>query len=154
MEDKIHHESRDLLLNEAVEVYWQIMPRFWHRVRAHIREEVESRYEISVEQYHILRHIAQGVHQVSELAQLKQISLSAVSQAVDMLVVKELVTRTVNPIDRRIQNLELTEKGHDLVNWVNQGTQKWMHETLKTLDKEELQALITGIRALQKVIGK
>ncbi len=152
MSNLMVNPNNDPLLREVVELYWQVMPPFWHKVRAHIREVVENRYAISVEQYHILRHIAQGVNQVSELAQRKQISLSAVSQAVEVLVMKELVTRAVNPLDRRMQHLTLTEKGEELVAYVNQDTQSWMRETLKTLKETELKALLMGMRVLQKVM--
>ncbi|MGB9521399.1 MAG: MarR family winged helix-turn-helix transcriptional regulator [Anaerolineales bacterium] len=152
MNNRNSKQNSDSLQHEVVELYWQVMPPFWHKVRAHIREVVESRFDISVEQYHILRHIAQGVNQVSELAQQKQISLSAVSQAVEVLVMKELITRTVNPLDRRMQILALTKKGEELVACVTQDTQSWMRETLKTLDQTELQTLLLGMRALQKVI--
>lgn len=154
MHNMIVNQNNDSLLSEVVELYWQVMPPFWHRVRAHLREVVESRFDISVEQYHILRHIAQGVNQVSDLAQRKQISLSAVSQAVEVLVLKDLITRTVNPLDRRMQNLALTEKGEELVGCVNQDTQSWMREALKTLNHSEVEALILGMRALQKVISE
>ena len=47
-------------LHQAVETFWETFPPFWQRIRAHIRQVATEQFEISVEQFHILRHIRRG----------------------------------------------------------------------------------------------
>jgi DNA-binding MarR family transcriptional regulator len=62
---------------------------------------VLGRFGITMEQFHILRHIRRGYRSVKDLAEKKQINRSAVSQAIDALVSKGLVTRIQESGDRR-----------------------------------------------------
>ncbi len=71
-----------------------------------------------MEQFHILRHIRRGLGSVSELAEVKQISRSAISQAVDLLVERGLICRLQNAQDRRNIPLELTEAGNSLLDTI------------------------------------
>jgi ABC-type transport system involved in cytochrome bd biosynthesis fused ATPase/permease subunit len=70
----------------------------WHRVRSHIHTIAIQDYDISVEQFHILRHIGKGVDSLSELATIKHISRPAISQAVNGLVEKGLVAHRPSTI--------------------------------------------------------
>ena len=70
----------------AIDEFWATIPPVWNRIKGNLRSIAEENYDISVEQFHILRHIRKGLTSVSELAEVKQISRSAISQAVDLLV--------------------------------------------------------------------
>src|SRR5512144_2987732 len=88
-------------LKTTIDTVWATLPPVWNRIRENIRSIAEQQYGVSVEQYHILRHIRKGLTSVSELAQVKQISRSAISQAVDVLVERGLISRRQNEQDRR-----------------------------------------------------
>lgn len=137
-------------LRQAVDAFWEIIPPFWHRIRAHIRQIAAERFEISVEQFHILRHIRRGDSSISDLAQSKNISRPAMSQAVNALVNKGLIVRTPDPRDRRHIQLELTEAGNALLDAVFEDTRRWMMEILAPLNGEELQTLISAMDFLKK----
>lgn len=146
----VSNEPSKEKLRQAVEVFWESFPPFWHRIRAHIRHTAEQ-YGISVEQFHTLRHIRRGVCSVSELAEAKTISRPAVSQAVEALVQKGLIERSPGGRDRRYIQLALTDSGNDLLDEVINSTRHWMVELLKPLNDEELDRLIQGMDALKKI---
>jgi len=138
-------------LRQAVETFWETFPPFWHRVRAHIREIAAEQFDISVEQFHILRQIRRGLCSVSELAEAKNISRPATSQAVDLLVNKGLIVRTPDEEDRRHVQLGLTPDGNALLDAIFDNTRQWMMQTLAPLNDEELQTLIQAMNSLEKI---
>ena len=66
----------------AMDRIWETIPPFWGLVRNNLRSIASEKFEISVEQFHILRYIRRGLTSVSELAEVKRISRPAISQAV------------------------------------------------------------------------
>ena len=101
--------ATEQLIPATIEAFWSTIPPVWNRVRGNVRAIALENFDISVEQFHILRHIRRGLSSVSELAEVKQISRSAVSQAVDILVARGLICRRQNALDRRNIPLELTD---------------------------------------------
>lgn len=144
------NESSKEILRQAVDTFWETFPPFWHRVRARIRQVAVEQFDLSVEQFHILRHIRQGQSTVSELAEAKNISRAAISQAVDLLVQKGLITRTPDTKDRRHVRLALTVSGNTLLDALFDNIRKWMMQTLSPLSDEELHALIRAMNSLRK----
>lgn len=138
-------------LSQAVEAFWEVFPPFWQRVRGHIRQVAAEQYDISVEQFHILRHIRRGQGSVSELAEAKNISRPAISQAVDVLVHKGLVIRIPDTQDRRHIQLALTDPGNALLDAIFGETYQWMAQLLSPLDDEELQTLTQAMEFLRKI---
>lgn len=141
-------------LRQAVEAFWDTFPPFWHQVRAHIRQTAAERFGVSVEQFHILRHIRRGQGSVSELAEAKNISRAAVSQAVEALVGRGFVTRTTDARDRRHIHLTLTASGQALLDAISDETRQWMMQRLAPLDADDLQALTKAMAALRKIEGQ
>jgi len=139
-------------LKHAVDKFWESFPPFWNRVRAHIRQVAVDQYDITVEQFHILRHIRQGHGSVSEIAQAKHISRAAISQAMEALVSKGLVTRSQSPVDRRHVLLDLTSEGNALLEAIFEDTSQWLIGALAPLSEAELLALIQAMGSLQRVL--
>jgi len=137
-------------LRETVDSFWEVFPSFWHGVRAHIRQVATEQFDIGVEQFHILRHIRRGQDTVSDLADAKNISRPAISQAVNMLVAKGLVTRNRDTGDRRHVRLALTDTGNGLLDAIFEDTDRWMMRLLVPLSDEELQTLAEAMQALRK----
>lgn len=146
----INNPSKDVLL-QAVETFWETLPPFWGRIRAHIRQVSTEQFDISVEQFHILRHIRRGQGSVSELAEVRNISRPAISQAVNVLVNKGLITRLPNPRDRRHVRLVLTDAGDALLDAIFEDTRQWMMQILSRLNDEELRSLTQGMDSLKKI---
>lgn len=140
----------EAIIQLTIERFWEIFPPVWDRLRSNVRGIASSQFNISVEQFQILRHIRKGRTSVSELAQVKQISRSAISQAVDVLVVGGLVNRRQNDADRRCHELDLTARGNDLLNAIYKENRGWMLEQMASLDAEEADSIIRGLEALKR----
>ena len=139
------------LLSKAVDGFWETVPSFWHNVRAYIRALAEEQHDITVEQFHILRHIRKGICLASEIAEAKRISRPAISQAVEILVQKGLVVRQQNPDDRREVRLSLTPAGDALLDALFDRTRQWMAGLFAPLSDAELQTIIVSMDALKRI---
>jgi len=135
---------------QAVERFWETVPTVWDRVRENLRSTATTQLDITVEQFHILRHIRHGKNTVGQLADARQISRSAASQTVERLVEKGYVCRLERIEDRRYVRLELTEKGTELLNKAYAENRKWIMNKLAALTPDELNSLLEGLEPMRK----
>ncbi|MBE3037414.1 MAG: MarR family winged helix-turn-helix transcriptional regulator [Chloroflexi bacterium] len=139
-------------LRQAVDVFWETFPPLWRMIHVHIREVAVEQFNITVEQFHILRHIRRGRDSVSALAEAKDISRPAISQSVDLLVTRGLIVRSIDPQDRRHVKLDLTADGNALMDAIFGDTRQWMMKTLEPLSADEIQALTCSMESLKKIL--
>ena len=140
----------DHLHDQAIDRFWETMPPLWNSVRSHIRATATTQFDITVEQFHVLRHVRRGIS-MSELANVKRISRSAISQAVDILVNKGLLTRVQSTQDRRYVKLALTNEGNHLLDTVFNETREWMKERMLTLTVQELTTIASAMEIMKKI---
>ena len=140
------------LLKNAVDVFWETYPPLWRMIQAHIREVAVEQFNISVDQFHILRLIRRGRNSVSELAEVRDISRPAISQSVDLLVTRGLIFRTTDIQDRRHIKLDLTADGNALMDAIFGNTRQWMVEKFALLSADEIQAFTFSMDSLKKII--
>jgi MarR family transcriptional regulator, 2-MHQ and catechol-resistance regulon repressor len=143
------HSPPEDLIPLTIERFWEIIPPLWGEVKKHVRGTATGQFGISEEQFHILRHVRRGIGSASELAQVKQISRSAISQALDALVEKGLLTRCQESDDRRFVRLELTPLGNDMLNAIFVQNRSWMAEKLQSLTPVELRQVIQALELLK-----
>ena len=136
-------------LQEAVDSLLETLPPVWDRIRSNLRAAATRQFGISLEQFHVLRHIRRGYRSVAELAEKKGISRSAVSQAVEALAVKGLVTRTQENGDRRCVRLELTALASEALDANFEKNRNWMKGTMAALDQEELGIVLAAMEILR-----
>ena len=144
--------SSDRLRDQAVDRFWETVPPLWNTVRSHIRTVATEKFDITVEQFHILRFVRRGTASMSELATAKNISRPAMSQAVEILVKKGLLTRVQSSEDRRFVELTLTDAGNNLLDAVFHETREWMQERMSSLTTDELQAIANVMTVLKKML--
>jgi DNA-binding MarR family transcriptional regulator len=144
----VTESTTEQLIPAAIEAFWSTIPPVWNRVKGNVRTIALENFDISVEQFHILRHIRRGLTSVSELAEVKQISRSAISQAVDILVERGLICRRQNVIDRRNIPLELTESGNALLDTISEKNRAWMKSRMRALTAQDLQTLTSAMEIL------
>jgi len=89
---------------------------------------------------------------MSELATAKNISRPAISQAVDVLVKKGLLTRIHSTTDRRCVELALTDAGNALLDTVFKETRGWMKKRMDRLSADELETISKAMEALKKML--
>ena len=136
-------------LRETIEQFWETVPKVWNLIRSHLRTIAEEQFDISVEQFHLLRHIRKGLTSVSDIADARQTSRSAVSQAAELLVEKGLITRRQEAGDRRFVHLALTPEGENLLNLVFQQNRAWMMEKMASINAEDLALISEGLVLLK-----
>lgn len=139
---------------QAIDRFWETIPPLWGSIRQHIRAEATGRFDISVEQFHVLRYVRRGTSSISDLATAKNISRPAISQAVDLLVNKGLLSRTQSTEDRRFVELSLTESGNALLDTVFKETRAWMKELMSGLSTEELDTIANAMESLKKTLNR
>jgi MarR family 2-MHQ and catechol resistance regulon transcriptional repressor len=142
-------KTSEELLQAAIDRFWETVPPVWLTVRGNLRSIATQSFNMSVEQFRILRHIHNGHNSVSDLAEAKQISRPAVSQAVELLVQQGCITRRQSSEDRRCVKLELTPKGTAILNNIFDRNSQWMVEKLEALSPEQLGELLTGLEILK-----
>ncbi len=144
--------SSERLREQAIDRFWETVPSVWNTVRSHIRATATANFDITVEQFHVLRYVRKGPGSMSELATAKNISRPAISQAVEVLVKKGLLTRVHNAQDRRYVDLTLTEAGNNLLDTVFTETRKWMKERMHALTADELETITKAMEIMKKLL--
>jgi DNA-binding MarR family transcriptional regulator len=144
--------SADRLRDQAIDRFWETIPPLWNYVRSYIRTTATSNFDITVEQFHVLRHVRRGIASMSELADAKNISRPAISQAVDILVDKGLLTRAQSAQDRRYVDLALTDAGNHLLDTVFKETREWMKERMRALSANELETIAKAMEVMKKML--
>src|SRR5688572_23417152 len=144
--------SSERLRDQAIDRFWETVPPLWNTVRSHIRATATANFDITVEHFHILRFVRKGTESMSELAAAKNISRPAMSQAVEVLVKKGLLTRIQSTQDRRYVELALTEAGNQLLDTVFKETRIWMKERMQGLTANELETIARAMDAMKKML--
>jgi DNA-binding MarR family transcriptional regulator len=121
----------------------------WGQVRSNLRVTATEQFDLSVEQFHVLRLIRRGLTSVRDIADARQTSRSAVSQAADLLFEKGLVTRRQEADDRRFVHLALTPEGEHQINQVFQQTRAWMMEKMVSISNEDLRLITAALARLK-----
>lgn len=145
--------KKEEILEQTLERFWETVPPLWGYIRSHIRGTATEKFDISVEQFHLLRFIRKGYCSVSELANARNISRPAISHGVDALVNKGLVSRETSQEDRRYIQLTLTEAGNALLDSVFSNTRAWMKDILEDFSQAELEQANRGMEVLKRMIG-
>lgn len=145
--------TKEEILAQTLDKFWETFPPVWGYIRSHIRSTATEEFDISVEQFHLLRFIRRGHCSVSELADARNISRPAASHGVDALVNKGLVSRTPSKEDRRYIKLALTDAGNALLDHVFSNTREWMKDILVDFSREDLEQAMRGMEVLKRMIG-
>lgn len=142
----------ELLRDQAIDRFWETVPPLWNSIRSYIRATATGNFDITVEQFHVLRYVRHGKDTMSELASAKNISRPAISQAVDVLVKKGYLKRTQSEQDRRCVDLALTDSGTALLDYVFKETRLWMKGRMNKLTTEELECIAQAMEAMKKMM--
>jgi DNA-binding MarR family transcriptional regulator len=124
----------------------------WNTVRSYIRATATANFDITVEQFHVLRYVRRGKDSMGELATAKNISRPAISQAVDVLVHKGLLTRIQSTKDRRYVDVALTDAGNHLLDTVFKETRIWMKGRMSKLTASELETISKAMEVMKKML--
>jgi DNA-binding MarR family transcriptional regulator len=141
--------ATDEALKLVIDQYWETVPLVWNQIRSHLRSIAMEQFDISVGQFYVLRHIRKGLTSVRDIADARQISRPAISQEVDLLVEKGLITRKQEADDRRFVHLALTNEGEALLSNLFSLNRAWMMERMAQLNADDLNHITGGLRLLK-----
>jgi len=137
------------VLRQTIDQFWETVPGVWNLIRSHLRLIASEQFDISVGQFHIRRHIRKGLTSVRDIAEARQVSRPAVSQEVDVLVERGLITRRQEHGDRRFVHLALTSTGEELLNQLFQENRQWMMQKMVELPEADLEKITRGLALLE-----
>lgn len=104
---------------------------------------------VTLQQVLLLTRLSrEGPCNASHLAAALNLSLPAISQAIDRLMKVELVSRIEDPADRRNKQLATTEKANNLLNRLDQARASEYGTGLSALPAPAQQELATVLRAV------
>lgn len=96
----------------------------------------------------VMAMVAHEIHSVKEIAQHFGMTSSAITQVVNGLVKDQLITRTLDPTDRRKVSLTLTKQGQTALTKSHKSRHAMMSKMLSPLTDSEIRQL----RAMQEKI--
>jgi DNA-binding MarR family transcriptional regulator len=137
---------------DAAEVVVTVVPRVMRQIRAVARSAAIG---LSVPQFRALRYV--GRHPgdgLTPLADHLGVSLPAASALVGRLVAAGLVTRDVDPVERRRITIELTDRGRERVAASSAAVAAWWQERLSGLSPAGLEAIVQGFVLVEGVLGE
>ncbi len=137
----------------VIDKFWESIPSVWRQTRTQIRCIAFEKFQMSVEQFQVLRRIRRGSTSVSALAEASQTGLPAVSKAVESLVRRGLVARLSDPLDRRKVPLALTEEGQRVLQVIFDEAEAWLAIRFEKLDAREIESIMRGFAALDKAFS-
>lgn len=120
--------------NQVLELIALFMRNSMHRAYLHARET-----GLSMPQFNTLMALhKKGGIAISDIAEEMGISTAAASQMVDRMVNEELILRTEDSHDRRVKQITLNEKGHQLVIDNLHARRNWHQEIIENLSPDEM----------------
>lgn len=115
-------------------------------------QEFFAGYGLTSQQYNVLSilHDAGTPLSTSDILKKMLEKNAGVSRLVDRLILKELVEKEVNPKDKRLIDVRLTEKGEQLYDEVT-GDLTGVDEVYGNLTEEEVETLIQLLSRIGKI---
>ena len=105
---------------------------------------------MTFQQYRILLLTYQG-HSQSQMSEILQVSMAAVSKMADVVIKKKLVVK-VQGEDRRMATLKLTPEGKKIMTRITGKLEKQIDQKLNELSAKELTKLSEGFVVLEKLM--
>ncbi len=140
-----------VLDGNLIEAFFTQVPRAMWIIRRALRKEASP--DLSVPQFRILAHLKRGPKANNELAEVQGVSISTMTRLVDPLVERGLVTRSMDPEDRRRVQLALTDSGRKLFQLIRKKASGELVSLFSLLDRKEKKALFEGLRVLERLEG-
>jgi DNA-binding MarR family transcriptional regulator len=104
---------------------------------------------LSMSQIGALFHIHhQGSCGVTDLGESLGVTSAAASQMLERLVQQGLILRSEDPIDRRVKQLVLTEKGSRVIQESIQARQGWLGDLPRMFSPNEKEQVVAALKIL------
>jgi DNA-binding MarR family transcriptional regulator len=101
----------------------------------------------------LLLSLLQGPHRITELAESEALAQPTVTNLVDKLQRRGLVTRQRSPEDGRVVEVSISPEGRDTVEAYRTQARLLMRDTVEMLTEEELDTLVVASEIMEHLIG-
>lgn len=116
-------------------------------------KELDRNYQVSAPQLHCLLTLYEaGPLPPSQIAKYIMVKSSTVTGIIDRLENKGLVRRTRNSPDRRVINIELTDKGKTLAENAPSPIQQKIVDGVKRLPNSKIEEIIQNLKLLTQML--
>lgn len=113
-----------------------------------------KQHDLSIQQWRILhiltKHNSSEGMTVTELADIAQITPSAVSQFIDQLVDKSFVERQIDTDDRRVTIIRITPEAHDRLKTLHADQKKLLSGLFTCLTDEEVTTFVDILKKVSR----
>ncbi len=122
-----------------------------HKIKNYMKKKIkEKKIRITAGQSGVLFLLRQENNlKMSELGKLLQIDNSAITRVIDRLEENELVTREMNPTDRRQYLISITEKGKQDIDIVGEISNQTNAKIKEGFTEEEISVFLRILRAFE-----
>ena len=127
-------------------LFRQVRDAMWARMAA---ELARSGHDLTFSQYITLKKLAEGTAGASDLARAAELNPGAMTRLLDKLEAKGMVSREVDPSDRRALHIHLTDSGRIIWRDIDQCGMRVRDTALAGLSDSEcntLTALLERVR--------
>ncbi|MFT4415853.1 MarR family winged helix-turn-helix transcriptional regulator [Fredinandcohnia humi] len=140
-----------------VKAYMKETFQLLDQINSLLLKEFESvfKYELTTKQSLVIHHVNQAnTLTVNDLAQLMDISASAVSQLLNKLEKEKYIKREINPTNRREILISLGSKGYELYEEYDKIDQTIIEKYYSKLSTEEMVQFQTIVKKLHTIISE
>jgi DNA-binding MarR family transcriptional regulator len=109
--------------------------------------------DVTMRQCRAIMFLADGPASMSKLAASIEASLPATTGLVERLVQRDMVRRHPDPHDRRLVICELTRKGHEVIDALQEGDRVVFGALFARLSVAELQTVLDAVLILSQQLG-
>ena len=138
--------------DECARQVLQVIPMVLHVIRAEMRSHRVA--DLSVPQFRVLIYLSrhEGAS-ISDVAEHMGLTLPSISKMVDGLVTRELVTREMDPGDRRRMKLVPTDLGREKMQSAYNATLSRLSERLGMLSSSERASIVDAMLAMESIFA-
>ena len=134
-----------------------VPPLIFRRIRSRINKNTVNEYAVNITTLHfeiMMLLEEEGVLHLAEIGERLFIAKAHMTQLVNKLVDLKLVERTLEPSDRRIINISLTDLGHRILNEHRNNIKASILESVSSLTPQELQDLSVSLKNLKDILSR
>ena len=142
----------DLTLSEFSDRIEEVMPTVM-RGFAKMQTNELFKGKITLPQFFVLNHLyKRSESNMSELADVMDVTTAAATGIVDRLVRYGYITRFYDPKDRRVINVRLTQKGSNIVQRISRQRRHITSEVFGKISKEERDSYLSIMLHIRDVL--
>lgn len=138
-------------LEEQAKAIGSLMPALMRQLFAMKDDPAD---ELPLAQLRVCVFLFDGPRSMSALSRELGVSLSAITQLADRLERAGLVTRVAEESDRRVRQLQLTERGEEILRFRDEARMERVRAVLKHLPPEARNRVLAGLKTLLEACGQ